>query len=88
MQGISPGWIDQYNQAVEGQELNITDVPPGIYYLVSTSNPEQNLIESNYTNNTAWVSFDLQRDKHGRPKITLVGHSPCAGRLCGYAPNR
>jgi hypothetical protein len=88
VQGISPGWVDQYNQAVEGQELNITNVPPGRYYLVSTSNPEQNLIESNYTNNTAWVSFNLHRDRHDRPKITLVAHSACTGRLCGFAPNR
>lgn len=28
-QGISPGWVDQYHQATEGQQLDITDMPPG-----------------------------------------------------------
>src|SRR5262245_57754111 len=28
-QGISPGWVDQYHQSLEGQSLDITDAPPG-----------------------------------------------------------
>ncbi len=88
LQGISPGWVDQYNQAVEGQELDITGVAEGTYYLVSTANPEHTFIETNNNNNTAWVSFDLKRDKQGHPKIFVTGHSSCTGGLCGYSPNR
>jgi hypothetical protein len=88
LQGISPGWVDQYNQAVEGQELDITGVPEGSYYLVSTANPEHTFIESNAANNTAWTSYHLKRDRQGHPKITVTGHSACTGGLCGYAPNR
>lgn len=88
LQGISSGWVDQYNQAVEGQELDITGVPAGSYYLVSTANPEHTFIETNAGNNTAWVSFDLKRDRQGHPKIAVTGHSACTGGLCGYAPNR
>jgi hypothetical protein len=88
LQGISPGWVDQYNQAVEGQELDITGVPEGSYYLVSTANPNNTFIEINNSNNTAWVSFELKRDLRGHPKITVTSHSVCSGRLCGYAPNR
>lgn len=88
LQGISSGWVDQYNQAVEGQELDITGVPAGSYYLVSTANPDHTFIETSTGNNTAWVSFDLKRDRQGHPKITITGHSACTGGLCGYAPNR
>ena len=88
VQGISPGWVDQYNQAIEGQELDITEVAEGTYYLVSTSNPEHTFIETDPNNNTSWVSVDLRRDKQGHAKISITGHSDCVGGLCGYSPNR
>ncbi len=89
-QGIQPGWCDQYHQATEGQELDITGAPPGLYYLVSTANPDHNFIEENYMNNTAWVSFMLTRTSQGNPKIQITGNSPCSSpALCGIgAPNR
>lgn len=88
-QGISVGWVDQYHQATDGQELDITGASPGRYYLVSTTNHEGVFIEEDYTNNTAWVAFDLTRESKGNPKITVVDHSPCYGGLCGNdAPNR
>jgi len=83
-QGISPGWVDQYHQSLEGQELDVTGAPVGVYYLVSTSNPEALFLESNLANNTAWLSFRLSRDSKGNPKIAQVAHSPCATvALCG-----
>jgi hypothetical protein len=88
LQGISPGWVDQYNQAIEGQELDITGVLTGSYYLTSTANPDHTFIETNSTNNTAWVSFNLKRDKQDHPKISVTGYSACSGGLCGYPPNR
>ncbi len=89
LQGISVGWVDQYHQATDGQQLDITGAPVGRYYLVSTTNHEGVFIEKDYTNNTAWVAFDLVRASKGNPKITVVGHSPCVGSLCGdNAPNR
>lgn len=90
-QGIQPGWVDQYHQATDGQALDITDVPVGRYYLVSTANADGVFIESDYGNNAAWVGFDLSRDSKGNPKITIVDHSDCAPGtgLCGEdAPNR
>ena len=87
-QGISAGWGDQYHQATEGQELELTGQPPGLYYLVTTSNPDGAFYESNYTNNTAWASFRLRRDSNGNAKVDPVGHSACAGTLCGAGPNR
>ena len=89
-QGISVGWADQYHQSTEGQQLDITGAPEGRYYLVSTSNHEGVFIEKNYTNNTAWVAFDLTRDSKGNPKITVVDHSYCesVGSCGDNAPNR
>jgi hypothetical protein len=88
-QGISAGWGDQYHQATEGQELEVTGAKPGIYYLVSTANPDGNFLESSTTNNAAWTSFRLSRDSKGNAKITEISHSPCSGTLCGEdIPNR
>jgi hypothetical protein len=88
-QGISSGWGDQYHHATPGQELEITDAQPGVYYLVSTANEEQAFLESNYTNNTAWTSFRVTRDSKGNPKVAEVAKSPCSGDLCGVQlPNR
>ena len=90
LQGISPGWVDQYHQSVDGQQLDITGVPVGIYYLVSRANPDQVFIEQDLNNNTAWVAFKLTRDSNGNPKVKVIGHSPCQTvGLCGEnAPNR
>lgn len=89
-QGISVGWVDQYHQSLEGQEIDVTGAPPGIYYLVSTVNADRIFLEKNWTNNTAWVSFRLSRDSQGNPKITEIAHSRCDGPgLCGeQATNR
>lgn len=83
-QGISQGWVDQYHQATEGQQLDITGAPVGEYYLVSTANPDGIFIEADLTNNTAWTKFRLTRDSKGNPKVTELDHSPCdSPGLCG-----
>jgi hypothetical protein len=85
-QGISSGWVDQYHQSTEGQQLDLTGVPnANDYYLVSTANYAQRYTESDYTNNTAWVKFRLLTDSNGNRKIALTGeHSPCSSPgLCG-----
>ena len=87
-QGVSPGWVDQYHQATPGQALDVTGMAAGHYYLVSTSNVGNVFLEADYTNNTAWVSFTLQRPAGGNPKIVLTGHSPCdSPGLCGQQMN-
>jgi hypothetical protein len=89
-QGISPGWVDQYHQSTVGQQLDLTGVANGVYFLVSTSNYAQRFRESDYTNNTAWTKFRLFRDSSGNRKIETLAHSPCeSAGLCGLgAPNR
>jgi len=89
-QGSSVGWVDQYHHSVEGQQLDLTGVPSGNYYLVSTVNPHGVKLEQNYTNNTAWVSFHLSAGGKGNRQAHITGHSPCATpAMCGIgAPNR
>jgi hypothetical protein len=84
-QGISSGWVDQYHQSTEGQQLDMTGVPEANdYYLVSTANYAQRFTESDYTNNTAWVKFRLYKDSKGNRKVEVTDHSPCeTPGLCG-----
>ncbi len=85
-QGISSGWVDQYHQSTEGQQLDLTGVPNADdYYLVSTSNYAGIFAESDTTNNSAWVKFRLSSDSNGNRKVEVTGHSPCVegSGLCG-----
>jgi hypothetical protein len=85
-QGISSGWVDQYHQSTEGQQLDLTGVPNADdYYLVSTSNYARVYTETDYSNNTAWVRFRLRSDSNGNRKIDVLEHSPCqmGTGLCG-----
>ena len=39
-QGVQSGWVDQYHQATDGQQVDLTGLPNATdYYLVSTTNP-------------------------------------------------
>jgi Lysyl oxidase len=89
-QGIGSGWVDQYHQSTDGQQLDVTDAENGTYYLVSTADPESRFLETDEDNNTAWVSFELTGKKTGNRKATVTGHSDCdSPGLCGIgAPNR
>lgn len=84
-QGISSGWVDQYHQSTEGQQVDLTGVPNADdYYLVSTANYAGTFTETDTTNNTAWVRFSLTSDSNGNRKVTVTDHSPCdSPGLCG-----
>ena len=84
-QGVSSGWVDQYHQATDGQQVDLTGAEDGNdYYLVSTTNPNGDFLETDETNNTAWVRFKLSTDSMGNRKVTVSGTSPCdSPGLCG-----
>jgi hypothetical protein len=84
-QGVSAGWVDQYHQATDGQELDITGIEEAAdYYLVTTTNPVGLYRESDPTNNTAWVKFTLSSDSNGNRKVAITERSPCTSPgLCG-----
>jgi hypothetical protein len=87
LQGISVGWIDEYHQSTEGQELDITGAPEGIYYLTHQADPDQHWLEVNEDNNFAWVKFFLSR-KGANPEITVLETSPCDRITCGNTSNK
>ncbi|MFN3486875.1 MAG: lysyl oxidase family protein [Planctomycetota bacterium] len=90
-QGVSVGWVDQYHQATDGQELDLTGLPAGYYYLVSTANYGGVFLEKDLANNFAWVFFELSRDSKGNAKIEPIADSfeiEGAGLPDTYSPNR
>lgn len=89
-QGVSVGWIDQYHHSLEGQEVDITGAPVGVYYLKVHANDDGVFVERDTTNNVAWRSFRLVRESNGNPKIELIATSPCSpATMCGEGiPNR
>jgi hypothetical protein len=61
-EGISVGYVDDYKPALEGQELDVTDVPPGRYVLVHRVNADLALRETDTTNNAASALLELGPD--------------------------
>jgi hypothetical protein len=89
-QGVSSGWMDQYHQATPGQELDVTNIPTGYYFIVITANPALNFIETDFTNNQAWLLVYFTNDPNGNPKLEIINESECPDYpgLCEYSANR
>lgn len=89
-QGVSPKWMDQYHHSLEGQELDVTTLDSGYYFVVITANPEHNFIEKDFTNNQAWILIYYNNDDKGNPKLEILHQSECIEYpgLCEYGPNR
>ena len=64
-QGISVGWGDLYEAFLEGQYIDVTDVPPGEYWLVHHANALRGLRESDYANNAARLRIRLWPGGYG-----------------------
>ena len=58
-QGLSVGWIDVYSKSLPGQNIDITDVPDGHYWLESEVDPNNNVLESNEDNNIARIRITI-----------------------------
>ena len=57
---LPAGWGDTYYQSVAGQSFNITNLPNGTYTVRVTTDPNSNLLETDYTNNTGLLSITLK----------------------------
>jgi hypothetical protein len=58
-QGISVGWYDVYGRTLYGQNIDITDVPDGTYWLESIVDPDDVVLESDETNNAARIKVTI-----------------------------
>jgi hypothetical protein len=66
MQGISKGWADIYDSALDCQWIDVTGVPAGDYMLRVVINPEHILAELSYDNNSAEVPVTLTEPSTAR----------------------
>jgi hypothetical protein len=82
LQGISPGYGDDYVPRLEGQYVDVTDVPAGRYVLVHRANPEGDVRESDYENNAASVLLQLRRPAAGPPEVRVLATCQASER-CG-----
>jgi hypothetical protein len=62
IQGLPVGYGDEYSYTLSGQEVDVTGVPNGIYWLLSTADFENRIQETRNGNNTAKVKISIQGD--------------------------
>lgn len=62
IQGMSVGWGDTYESYLAGQEIDVTDLPDGVYELQIVVDRKNLLLESDDTDNTSWVQILLSGD--------------------------
>jgi hypothetical protein len=60
-QGIFVGSLDIYDQGLPGMFIDLPNVCNGTYYLVSTTDPNNDFLESDETNNSVAVPITLSR---------------------------
>lgn len=83
IQGLSVGWVDVYNRQLPGQNIDITDLPDGFYWLEAEVDPEGNILESNEDNNVTRIQITI-----GNPPRTPDSFEPndSAARLLELPP--
>ncbi|MDX2118612.1 MAG: lysyl oxidase family protein [Planctomycetota bacterium] len=59
LQGISVGWMDTYGKNLPGQDIDITGLPDGDYWLETEIDPDNVLLEKDETNNAARVRITI-----------------------------
>ncbi len=93
LQGLASWWADSYHQSTPLQELEITGLTEGTYYLTHTADPDDHWIESDDDNNFTWVQFFLDRhgdeaEPNGNASVTVTGNSGCVPAIiCGFGGN-
>jgi hypothetical protein len=76
LEGLSPGFGDDYVPLLEGQFIDVTGLPPGRYILTHRVNSTRDLRESSYANNAASALLELRRDAKGRATVTVLATCP------------
>jgi hypothetical protein len=75
-QGISVGWTDVYDYRLEGQYIQIDGLKAGTYIVENQVNPDQQLPESSYVNNTIALKFMFTPAKGQTPAIIQILGTP------------
>jgi hypothetical protein len=82
LEGISPGFGDDYVPLLEGQYIDVTGLAPGRYVLVHRVNSDRGIRESGYANNAASALLELREDSSGTPSVRVLHTCPDAP-TCG-----
>jgi hypothetical protein len=92
LQGLAAGWADAYHQSTPLQELEVTGLAAGDYFLTHEADPDNHWLEGpsatspGELDNFTWLKFHLSRTG-ANPEITVLDHSPCFGSQCGVGGN-
>ncbi len=70
-QGLTVGWSDRYDRALDCQWIDVTDVPAGEYDLHINLNPLQLLPEGDYSNNVTVVPVTIPADREPPAIVTV-----------------
>jgi Lysyl oxidase len=76
VEGLSPGWGDDYKPELEGQFIDVTSVPAGRYLLVHRTNVEGRLRETRRDNDSASVLLSLGRRGNAAPDVKVLRTCP------------
>jgi hypothetical protein len=76
VQGISVGWADIYNRFLQGQNIDITGIPPGNYWLEVEADPDNAVRELDETNNIARIPIELRPQDLPFDGLDVIGSSP------------
>jgi hypothetical protein len=72
-EGSSRGYVDRYPAFFHGQDIDITNVPAGVYELVHRVNPDRLVVEEVYSNDAASLRIRISWPRGGRPpRITVL----------------
>jgi hypothetical protein len=74
-QGISVGWADVYTKDLEGQNIDITSVADGDYWLESVCDPDNRLREASDANNTARIKIRIKKANNSVQVLASSGTS-------------
>jgi hypothetical protein len=80
--GTSVGYTDRYPAHFHGQNLDITDVPAGVYVLVHRADAQGRLRELRHDNNAASVRIRIDRPggRTGAPAVRVLRTCPDSER--------
>lgn len=78
LQGITVGYGDDYPAYLEGQSIDVTGLPSGLYELVHRANGDRRVRESRYSNNASSVllRIDWRRGPDEVPDLERLRSCP------------
>jgi len=74
--GLSWGWMDIYPFRLQGQSIDVTDVPDGRYRLWVEVDENQWFREARRDNNTSWTDLELITRPNGSRRVRNVTSGP------------